>query len=108
MTEIIWLRSLLAQLGWTKHSPVVLRCDKNVAIQIVNNPFFREKTKHIEIDCHYVREKLLENIVQVRHVRTGNQVPDLFTKALGSHQHYRLYGKLGMKNLFVGQEKTRQ
>lgn len=57
--EIIWLNGLFKELGITIKQPVNLYCDSKAAIQIASNPIFHERTKHFDINCHFVREKLL-------------------------------------------------
>jgi hypothetical protein len=57
------------------------------------------KQKHIEIDCHLIREKLQDGIIQTIHIPTTQQPADLFTKALDSTQFHYLLGKLGVMNI---------
>ena len=95
-SETTWLVSLLTELGVTNLKPVTLYCDNQSAIHIGNNPVFHERTKHIEIDCHFTREKVLEGLIQLTYTPSTEQLADIMTKALGSLQHDKLKSKLGM------------
>ena len=57
--ESVWLKQLLGELKFGKIDQMELVCDNQAALHIVINPVFHERTKHIEIDCHFVREKIL-------------------------------------------------
>lgn len=58
VSEIIWIRGLLNELGVATNEPTTLCCDNKVVLQIVSNPMFHVRTKHVEIDCNFIREKL--------------------------------------------------
>lgn len=80
--ELIWLKQLLTELKFCDLSPMQLVCDNQAALHIASNPVFHERTKHIEIDCHFVREKLVSRDIVTSFVGTNDQLADLFTKSL--------------------------
>lgn len=98
--EVTWLIGLFKELGVQLDLPVNMDSDSKVVIQIAVNPIFHQRTKHIDIDCHFVREKVCQGILKTEHVTTKNQPADLLTKGLGRVQHNILLNKLGMKNVF--------
>ena len=63
--EVTWLVRLLEELGVQSLKPVTLVCDNQSAINIGKNPVFHERTNHIELDCHFTREKVLEGLLQL-------------------------------------------
>uniref|UniRef100_A0A2N9ISU3 Reverse transcriptase Ty1/copia-type domain-containing protein n=1 Tax=Fagus sylvatica TaxID=28930 RepID=A0A2N9ISU3_FAGSY len=80
--ELLWLRWLLQDLGIDCSTAVPIHCDNRSAIQIAHNDVFHERTKHIEIDCHFVRHHLLQGTLQLRSVFSQDQLADIFTKAV--------------------------
>ena len=87
--EITWLLALLTDLGFTGDQllPADLYCDDQVAFYIAQNPMFHECTKHIEVDCHYIRDQLIANRIQPTYVTSQEQLVDIFTKPLPISQH---------------------
>nr|GEY97604.1 hypothetical protein [Tanacetum cinerariifolium] len=74
-------------------------CDNQAAMHIAANPVFHERTKHIEVDCHYVRQQVQSKLIRTCYVRTNNQLADVFTKVQSSSFFSRLLSKLGSVNL---------
>ena len=98
--EMIWLIKLLNDLKipWTQ-TPTLFS-DTTTAIYIATNPFFHERTKHIENDCHFVRQWLDRKVLKYLHVRTADQVADILTKPLFPHLFYHLMSKMSLHNIF--------
>ena len=61
--ELIWLKHLLQELRFGKDEQMKLICDNQVALHISSNPVFHERTKHIEVDCHFIREKIASGCI---------------------------------------------
>jgi hypothetical protein len=87
-SEILWLRWLLADLETSQSSPTDLYCDNRSVIQIAHNDVFHERTKHIEIDCHFIRQHLLRGELHLISIGTLDQLADLLTKP-HSPGHFR-------------------
>jgi hypothetical protein len=83
VSEAAWLRQFLAEL----HSPLsrstLVYCD-NVSVVYLSNPVQHQRTKHVEIDLHFVRDYVAAGAVRVLHVPTTSQFADIFTKGLPS------------------------
>ncbi|KAM2491985.1 hypothetical protein PS1_043580 [Malus domestica] len=93
--ELIWLKGLISELRFTSMAPMSLYCDNQAAMEIASNPIFRERTKHIEVECHYIRAQVQSKVIDTVFTRSHNQLADLFTKALNSTPFQHLLCKLG-------------
>ncbi|KAF5475940.1 hypothetical protein F2P56_007693 [Juglans regia] len=97
--ELTWIRYLLYDLHLTIGTPSTLYCDNKAALHIAANPVFHERTKHIELDCHVVYDKISEGQVKTAHVFSSFQLADLLTKPLHSPTFNRLLLKMGVINI---------
>ena len=95
-TSAVWVVRLLEDLGVTNLKPVTLHCDNMSALHIAQNPVYHVRTKHIEAECHFTREKFMEGLLQLTYLPTTSQLADVFTKILPSTQFRTLLHKLGM------------
>ncbi|KAJ0941183.1 putative RNA-directed DNA polymerase [Helianthus annuus] len=94
--ELTWLTRLLHEFSAPSVLPIPLKCDSQTAIHIAKNPVYHERTKHIELGYHFVREKLQEGLIHLSHIATHDQPADLFTKSLSHTKHNLLLSKLGV------------
>ncbi|GJZ15952.1 putative RNA-directed DNA polymerase [Tanacetum coccineum] len=86
-SEVIWVLKILKDLDCSNLLPVKVFCDNSSAIKIAANPVFHERTKHLEIDLHFVREKILAGVIKTEKIDTANQIADILTKGLDTKQH---------------------
>jgi hypothetical protein len=98
--EVTWLFSLLKDLHVLHPQPAALFCDSKAAIYIAANPVYHERTKHIEIDCHLVREKIQQGVIHTLHVSSSNNLAYIFTKPLGFAQFSALLSKMNILNIY--------
>jgi hypothetical protein len=84
--ELCWIRTLLKDLGIFISDTPILWCDNVLALAIASNPVFHARTKHIEVDFHFVRERVLRKDLIVKFVSTVDQLADIFTKSLPTNR----------------------
>ena len=75
-------------------------CDNLAAISIAKNPIHHDRTKHVEIDRHFIKEMIEEGILHLIHTLTSLQVANIFTKALTRMKFKELISKLGMTSIY--------
>ena len=91
--EISWLRSLFKDLGVSLTTPLIW-CNNINSISLASNPVFHARTKHLEVDYHHVRDKVVRKELDVSYICTTDQVADVFTKGLSSARFKLLANKL--------------
>ncbi|KAK6161819.1 hypothetical protein DH2020_005200 [Rehmannia glutinosa] len=96
-SDLVWIQSLFHELGLHIESPTVLWCDNSSAISIASNHVFHQRTKHIEIDIHFVRDKVQFKVVDVQFVPSESQLADVLTKPLSLVRFQALCSKLTLQ-----------
>lgn len=98
--ELVWIKQLLQELKFGNIQQMKLRCDNQAALHIASNPVFHERTKHIEIDCHFARENVISKEIITDSVTLNDQVAYIFTKPLRGPRNHYISNKLGIFNLY--------
>lgn len=92
--ELSWLQMLLHELHIYVPTTPILWCDNTSALALATNPVFHAQSKHAEVDCHYVRDRVATKALPLHYVPTSDQLADVFTKALSISRFQFLKGKL--------------
>ncbi|RVW47857.1 Retrovirus-related Pol polyprotein from transposon RE1 [Vitis vinifera] len=92
---------LLEELRFGKDEQMKLICDNQAALHIASNPVFYERTKHIEVDCHFIREKIASGCVATSFVNSNDQLADIFTKSLRGTRIKYICNKLGAYDVYA-------
>ncbi len=95
--EATWLRRLFEDLHEKQAEPTVIHEDNQSAICIAQNPQYHSKTKHIDIKYHFIREKIVDNTIELRYCPTNDMLADTLTKGLTYDKFSKLREKLGVK-----------
>jgi len=82
VAESCWIRNLLLEFHRPLHKATIVYCDNTSAIYLTDNPVNHQRTKHIEMDVHFVRERVAKGQVHILHVPSRSQYADIFTKGL--------------------------
>ena len=99
--KLLWLKLLLEELKVTSHQPMKIYCDNKAAINISHNPVHHDRMKHIEVNHHFIKEKLEEGTICITYIPFAQQAANLLTKALTRPAFEKLQDKLGLLNIFV-------
>ena len=98
-TQALWLARLLGDLLGRDTGAVELRVDSQSALALAKNPVFHERSKHIRLRYHFIRDCLAEGSIKARYINTKDQLADLLTKPLGKIKFVELCSRSGMAQL---------
>ena len=78
---------------------MMIVCNKQATLRIASNPVFHERTKHIEVDCHFIREKIASGCMTTSFINSSDQLTDIFTKSLRGLMIQYICNKFGAYEL---------
>lgn len=99
--ELLWIQGLLRELGFVSPRLKSLYYDNKAVISITHNSVQHDRTKHIEVDKHFIKEKLHTGQIWTPIVKIENQLADLFIKDLNGPGFGKIIGKLGMSDIYI-------
>jgi hypothetical protein len=100
-SELTWIKQVLADLNVKIEGSMKIFCDNQAARHIAANPVFNERTKHIEVDCHFIREKIQAKEIETPFVKSEDQLADVFTKELSHKTFENIICKLGLYDIYT-------
>jgi hypothetical protein len=89
------------ELGLYQSKPLMLYCDNKAAFDIAHNPIHHDRTKHVAIDRHFIKEKLDQGILRMPYVNSSNQLADILTKGLPNKKFSVLCSKMVLNDAFA-------
>ena len=95
----MWIQTLLKEIGVPCPAAAKLWCDNIGAKYLSANPVLHARTKHIEVDYHFVHERVARRLLDIEHVSTRDQVADGFTKPLAARQLELFKGNLNLEKI---------
>ena len=98
--EAIWIKQLLEELKISYEFPMQLYCDNKATICIAHNPVRHDRTKHVEVDRHFIIEKLEKGVISIKYIPIDQQVVDILIKGLTGLAFNFLTSKLGLIDIY--------
>jgi len=96
ITEVLWIKKLITEIGFPPQLPSQLKCDNKAAISISENPIQHDRTKHVEVDRHFIKEKIEDSSIELPFVRSEDQLVDILTKVVTSKAFTCVLSKLSI------------
>ncbi|KAL1541205.1 Beta-galactosidase 8 [Salvia divinorum] len=101
LTEILWLKKFMTELGSLSHKTCKFFCDNKATISIAENPVQHDRTKHVEVDRHFIKENIEAKLVELPFVRSTDQLADILTKAVDTKNFREVLDKLRIRDLIA-------
>ncbi|KAK3019564.1 hypothetical protein RJ639_004405 [Escallonia herrerae] len=101
LSELLWLKGLLAEIGHPSKSSMNMFCDNKSAIQIAENPIQHDRTKHVEVDRHFIKEKFEAKIIRFPFVKSEEQLAYILTKVIPSKVFHNSLDKLDIRDIYA-------
>ena len=98
-THALWLSRMLAELLGRKVDVVELKVDSKSALTLAKNPVFHERSKHIRIKYHFIRDCLEDGCIKASHIATIDQLADILTKSLGKSKFQKMRERIGLQKI---------
>jgi hypothetical protein len=95
--EACWLRNLYGELGFPQGAPTIIKGDNEGSVILTKNPQFHQRSKHIAIRHHWVRDLVKTNVLDIQDCRDPEQTADVLTKALLRPKHAQHREEMGVK-----------
>ncbi|PKU83709.1 Retrovirus-related Pol polyprotein from transposon TNT 1-94 [Dendrobium catenatum] len=97
-SNVLWIRRLLDEVGIPQQQPTTIHCDNISAMALAKNPVFHARTKHIEIDYHFIRQHLNSGAIQLSYIASSDNISDIFTKSFSPAGFQELRRKLTIQD----------
>ena len=98
--EKLWLKHVLEELRQPSEEAMKLYCDNKAEFSIAHNLIQHDRAKHMEIDRHFIKEKLEGGLICMPYVGSGSQLADVLTKGLNGATCHGIISKLGMEDIY--------
>jgi hypothetical protein len=95
-SQVLWLRHVLEEVTGIDVSVPTIKMDNSTAIGLAKTPVLHDRSKHIDVKFHFTRECVEHGDITLEHVRTGDELADILTKALGRVHFQELHERIGV------------
>jgi hypothetical protein len=95
--KALWLRKILLGLFRRELEATVIHCDNQSCIKLSENPVFHDRSKHIDIEYHFIQDCVQRGAVRLDYIQTNEQIADIFTKALSRQKFMKFIDHMGLR-----------